>query len=137
MLIQKIWYWAPKNVNFDSFSKTLENADRAIIRDATQMSTPPPSSGLSALKQQQKEALLAWQAAIFLAGQSSPNTTKAAFNFASSFLILPIIYVKDITYQATLKLINLPNSSLGFGFILQPAKLTDKTSAIFPKKRVY
>lgn len=125
---------APPNINFDTYTGALESADKIIMRAVDEMTMPPLSSGLPSLNQQQKEALLKWQETGFLTGQTSSNTSMAIFDFSSFVLIIPVIYVNDLTYQATFKLINIPNSPLGFGFILESADLTNKiseTSAIF------
>jgi len=68
--------------------------------------------------------MLAWQQAGFPENQSN-----ATFDFANLILTLPVVNVGELTYRATLKLIEIPGSASGFGFILETAELTDNTSA--------
>ncbi|MCK5666374.1 MAG: cytochrome c [Thiotrichaceae bacterium] len=115
---------APSNVNWDTYSAALEKADRAIVRAVDQMSMPPFFSGLPTLNQEQKEAMLAWQQAGF------PRIpTNATFDFSSLKMALPVVNVGESVYNATLQLVSIPNSTLGFGFELETAEPSEETSA--------
>jgi len=114
---------APSNVNWDTFLAAAEKGDRAIVRAVDQMSMPPASRGLPTLNQQQKEAMLAWQQADF------PRTqTNATFDFSNQILTLPVVHVGESVFSATLQLITIPGSPLGFGFVLETAELSEEIS---------
>ena len=114
---------APSNVNWDTYSAALEKADRAIVRAVDQMSMPPFFSRLPTLNQEQKEAMLAWQQAGFPRIQSN-----ATFDFSSLKMTLPVVNVGESVYSVTLQLVSLPDSTLGFGFELETAELSEETS---------
>lgn len=119
---------APTNINWDTYSETIDNADRAVVRAVDQMTMPPSFSGLPTLDQDQKNAMLAWQQAGFPENQSDNNQTNATFDFENLILTLPVVHVGELTYLATLKLIDIADSVLGFGFILETAELTQNNS---------
>ena len=114
---------APSNVNWDTFSAAAERGDRAIVRAVNQMSMPPAFRGIPTLNQEQKGAMLAWQQAGFPRIQ-----TNATFDFTSQILTLPVINVGESIFSATLQLITIPSSPLGFGFELITAELSEETS---------
>lgn len=114
---------APSNVNWDTFSAATARGDRAIVRAVNQMSMPPSFSGIPTLNQEQKEAILAWQQADFPRIQ-----TNATFDFSSQILTLPVVSVEESIFSATLQLITIPGSPLGFGFELITAELSEETS---------
>ncbi|NOQ15455.1 MAG: hypothetical protein GQ581_00170 [Methyloprofundus sp.] len=120
---------APSNVNWDTYSVALAKADRAVVRAVDRMSMPPSFSGLPTLTQEQKDAMLAWQQAGFPETEVVNIQSNATFDVTDLILTLPVLHVGELTYQATFKLIELPNSELGFGFNLESAELTDNTSA--------
>ena len=116
---------APSAVNYDTFSAASEKADRAVARAVELLTMPPSFSSLPKLNQEQQDAMLAWQQAGFPSGNQTNN---ASFDFANQVLTLPVVNVGDSTYKATLKLIPLSGSPLGFGFVLETASLTEETS---------
>ena len=115
---------APSSVNWDTFSAAAAGGNRAVFRAVDRMNMPPGFSGLALLNQQQKDAMLAWQATGF------PRiNTLARFDFANQLLTLPVVNVGDSVFSATLQLVNLPDSPLGFGFVLESSQLSEATSA--------
>ena len=114
---------APSSVNWDTFSAAAERGDRAIVRAVDQMSMPPSFRGIPALNQEQKEAMQAWQEAGFPRIQ-----TNATFDFSNQILTMPVVNVGESIFSATLQLITLPDSVLGFGFVLETAELSEETS---------
>ncbi len=118
---------APSGVNFDTFLSAIEKADRAVVRSVDRMNMPPSFFGLPTLDQEQKDAMLAWQQAGF--PENLTTQTNATYDFNLLLLTLPVVNVGESTFVATLKLISLPGSSFGFGFILETADLIEESSA--------
>lgn len=94
------------------------------MRAVDRMSMPPSFSGLPTLNQEQKEVMLAWQRAGFPRIQSN-----ATFDFSNLKMTLPVVNVGELIYSATLQLVTIPNTTLGFGFELERAVLREETSA--------
>ena len=115
---------APSSVNWDTFLAAAANGNRAVFRAVERMNMPPGFSNLATLNQQQKDAMLAWQAAGF------PRiNTHARFDFSNQLLTLPVVNVGGSVFSASLQLVNLPGSTLGFGFVLESSQLTEESSA--------
>lgn len=115
---------APSSVNWDTYLAAVEKGDRAIVRAVNQMSMPPSFRGFPTLNQEQKDAMQAWQQSGFPRIQ-----TNATFDFSSETLSLPVVNVGESIFSATLKLISIHGSPLGFGFVLETAELSEETSA--------
>ncbi len=115
---------APPSVNWDTYKATMENAPRAIVRAVQLMTMPPFFSGLPTLNDEQKAAMLAWEAADF-----PRYPTEAVYSFETQRLTLPVVNVGVLFFRATLQLIPIVGSPLGFGFVLESAELTTDSSA--------
>ncbi len=122
---------APPTYDWDIYDIVVDEANEIIERAVEQMNMPPSFFGLPLLNQEQKDALLAWKEAGFPENSDNNpgNLTNASYDFANSILTLPVVNVGASTFVASLKLIGLPGSPLGLGFVLEDANLTDDTSA--------
>lgn len=118
---------APPTVNWDTYEATLPSADRAIVRAVQQMTMPPAFSGLPALNEEQRTAMLAWQSAGFPRASTTTSTT-ANFSYDSSILTLPVVNVGSEKFNATLRLSSVTNSPTGIGFVLESAQPTTASS---------
>ncbi|TRW89934.1 c-type cytochrome [Candidatus Methylobacter oryzae] len=120
---------APPSVNWDTYEAALPNAPRAIVRAVEQMTMPPAFSGVPALNDEQKAAMLAWQSAGFPRAAATTSTA-ADFSYDSSILTLPVVNVGSQMYNATLRLSSNNSSPTGIAFVLESAQPATAASSV-------
>jgi mono/diheme cytochrome c family protein len=119
---------APAGLNWDVYATAASYGNRIIERAVRLQTMPPNSSGIPKLDQEQRDAMLAWQAAAF-PNVSPDSVSDANFDYGTQVLRLPVVIVGSETYNAKLRVIPMPSSPLGLGFELYEATLTNATSA--------
>jgi mono/diheme cytochrome c family protein len=70
---------APVGFNWDVYEAVVTNFDRIVVRAVIEQSMPPGFSGIPKLNQEQKDALLAWQAAGFPQAPQQVSTIKPQY----------------------------------------------------------
>lgn len=81
---------APNGSDYDTYQAAVNNGVPAVNRAVTQGNMPPSSSRLSALNDEQKQALKNWQALGF-----PEKKLPVIFSTRSSTLKLPAVYIED------------------------------------------
>jgi hypothetical protein len=112
---------APTLLNWDVYDIARANGSRIINSAVTQAYMPPAQSRGIPLNAEQRNALLAWEAAGF--PQFSANT--ASFDFSNNTLQVPAVLVGNASYNVRLRLLTLPQSPTGMGFELSSMVLTE------------
>lgn len=114
---------APFSVDFDTYEAAKINGPEAIVESVDNSRMPPSFSGIPSLTEEQEIAILDWQDAGF-----PRYSTQATYDSSTQLLTLPVVLVGESVYRATLRLVELTNSPLGFGFKLETAVETTDSS---------